>query len=247
VLVDLMLPSCTIRTRATAARRSGSTARDVAIEPFRVLPGDDTSCLNLYEPTSRASSASSRAFIERGRFSFQARSPRPTRRAQSLAAARREPRGRRDPGRGRRELDDLRPAQDARRRDRARARRSHAALKLVAALPTASSRGAADVGRELHRLFPEQQGYRFLLIDGRGAAADVSAAIERGAATLGADAVRPRSGSRSSTPSRTPTSRRSRRSAGSGCWSATVGLAAVLLRNVARAAAESSALLRAVG
>jgi len=40
------------------------------------------------------------------------------------------------------------------------------------------------------RLFPEQQGYRVLMVDVPAAkAADVSAAIERGAADLGADAV----------------------------------------------------------
>ena len=45
--------SRTIPTARAAARRSAwPTCHDVAIEPFRVLPGDDASCLNLYEPTS---------------------------------------------------------------------------------------------------------------------------------------------------------------------------------------------------
>ena len=41
------------------------------IEPFRLLPGDDTSCLNLYVPTRPRMLGASDAFIEQGRFAFQ--------------------------------------------------------------------------------------------------------------------------------------------------------------------------------
>ncbi len=40
-------------------------------EPFRLLPGDDTSCLNLYVPTRPRILGASDAFIEQGRFAFQ--------------------------------------------------------------------------------------------------------------------------------------------------------------------------------
>lgn len=41
------------------------------IEPFRLLPGDDASCLNLYVPTRPRMLGASDAFIEQGRFVFQ--------------------------------------------------------------------------------------------------------------------------------------------------------------------------------
>jgi ABC-type lipoprotein release transport system permease subunit len=44
---------------------------DVTIEPFRLLPGDDASCLNLYEPRNPRILAPRDAFIDQGRFAFQ--------------------------------------------------------------------------------------------------------------------------------------------------------------------------------
>ncbi len=97
------------------------------------------------------------------------------------------------------------------------------------------------------RLFPEQQGYRFLMVDvPAGKAAEVGAAIERGAGDLGADAV--------------PTKQRLtefhaventylstfQTLGGLGLLVGTVGLAAVLLRNVLERRREL-ALLRAIG
>ena len=41
------------------------------IEPFRLLPGDDASCLNLYVPTRPRMLGASDTFIEQGRFAFQ--------------------------------------------------------------------------------------------------------------------------------------------------------------------------------
>ena len=42
----------------------------VTIEPFRVRPGDDASCLNLYEPKNPRIVAPSDRFLSEGRFSF---------------------------------------------------------------------------------------------------------------------------------------------------------------------------------
>ena len=42
----------------------------VTIEPFRLLPGDDASCLNLYEPRNPRILAPRRRFLAEGRFAF---------------------------------------------------------------------------------------------------------------------------------------------------------------------------------
>jgi hypothetical protein len=222
---------------------------DVAIEPFRVLPGDDTSCLNLYEPTSPRILGVSRRFIDAGRFSFQS----------SLASSAAD---RANPWRL---LTETLPegtvpvAADANSLTYV----LHKALgdeivlahgdrpvrlKLVAALADSIFQGELLMSEaNFTRLFSWQQGYRFLLIDVPAAkAADVSAAIERSAADLGADAV--------------PTAERLtefhaventylstfQTLGGLGLLVGTVGLAAVLLRNVLERRREL-ALLRAIG
>ena len=43
----------------------------MTVEPFRVRPGDDASCLNLYEPTNPRILGASRRFVDSGRFAFQ--------------------------------------------------------------------------------------------------------------------------------------------------------------------------------
>ena len=43
----------------------------VTIEPFRLLPGDDASCLNLYEPRNPRILAPRDSFLAAGRFAFQ--------------------------------------------------------------------------------------------------------------------------------------------------------------------------------
>ncbi len=44
----------------------------VQIEPFRLRPGDDASCLNLYEPRNPRILAPRDSFLDEGRFTFQA-------------------------------------------------------------------------------------------------------------------------------------------------------------------------------
>ena len=48
-----------------------SEMKDVTVTPFRVLPGDDTSCLNLYEPQQPRIAGVRDDFINEGRFRFQ--------------------------------------------------------------------------------------------------------------------------------------------------------------------------------
>ena len=48
-----------------------SDVAGVSIVPFRVLPGDDVSCLNLYQPVAPRILGAGRAFLESSRFTFQ--------------------------------------------------------------------------------------------------------------------------------------------------------------------------------
>jgi putative ABC transport system permease protein len=250
VLVDLMLPVVHDPNSRDGRDVLGLPAGgDIAIEPFRVLPGDDTSCLNLYEPTSPRILGVSRRFIDAGRFSFQA----------SLASSAAD---RANPWRllAASSQDGTVPvAADANSLTYVLHKKlgdeillTHGdrpvRLKVVAALADSVFQGELLMSEQsFTRLFPEQQGYRFLMIDVPAAKAlEVSAAIERGAGDFGADAI--------------PTAQRLaefhaventylstfQTLGGLGLLVGTVGLAAVLLRNVLERRREL-ALLRAVG
>ena len=250
LLVDLLLPIVHDPNTKDGRLALGLDGRtDITIEPFRVLPGDDTSCLNLYEPTNPRILGVSRRFIDAGRFSFQG----------SLASS--------DAGRANPWLlltetlpDHVIPiAADANSLTYVLHKAlgdeillAHGAapirLRVVAALKDSVFQGELLMSdANFVTLFPEQQGYRFLMIDvPADKAAEVSAAIENGAGDLGADAV--------------PTAERLaefhaventylstfQTLGGLGLLVGTVGLAAVLLRNVLERRREL-ALLRAVG
>jgi len=222
---------------------------DITIEPFRVRRGDDASCLNLYEPRDPRVLGVRRSFIDGGRFAFQS----------SLAetdAERANPwmllNG--TPG------DEVVPViADANSMtyvlhkslgddivvDRGgRPLR----LRLVAALSDSIFQGELLMSDEqFRRVFPDEDGYRFLLVEtAAGKAAAVASAIEQGAGDLGADAV--------------PTVERLaefhaventylstfKTLGGLGLLVGTIGLAAVLLRNVLERRREL-ALLGAAG
>jgi putative ABC transport system permease protein len=250
LMVDLLLPVVHDPDTKDGRLALGLEGRtDIAIEPFRVLPGDDTSCLNLYEPTKPRILGVSRRLIDAGRFSFQG----------SLASS--------DAERANPWLlltqalsDNVVPvAADANSLTYVLHKKlgdeivlsqggRPVRLRLVAALKDSVFQGELLMSdANFVALFPEQQGYRFLMIDvPAGQAAEVSAAIERGAGDLGADAV--------------PTAQRLaefhaventylstfQTLGGLGLLVGTVGLAAVLLRNVLERRREL-ALLRAVG
>jgi hypothetical protein len=221
----------------------------VTVEPFRLLPGDDASCLNLYEPTNPRILGAGRRFLEAGRFSFQG----------SLAAADAD---RANPWQLLTQTlpgDVIPVAADANsmtyvlhksigdemelvqgdRRIR---------LKFVAALADSIFQSELLMAEEnFVRLFPEQQGYRVLLIDAPPAqAAAIGDTIERTAGDLGADAT--------STAQRLEEFHAVENTylstfqtlGGLGLLLGTIGLAAVLLRNVLERRREL-ALLRAVG
>ena len=250
LMVDLLLPVIHDPNSPEGRLALGLEGRaDVSIEPFRVRPGDETSCLNLYEPTNPRILGVSRRMIDAGRFAFQG----------SLAASAAEqanpwllltqtlPDGvipiAADANSMtyvlHKSLGDELVLNNAGRRVR---------LRFVAALQDSVLQSELLMA-EPHfiALFPEQQGYQFLMIDvAPEQAAAVSAAIERGAGDLGADA--------------TPTAQRLaefhaventylstfQTLGGLGLLVGTIGLAAVLLRNILERRREL-ALLRAVG
>lgn len=251
LLVDLLLPLVHDPNSRDGRELLGlRDAAGVSVEAFRVLPGEDASCLNLYEPVNPRILGVSRRLIDAGRFAFQ----------DSLAATDAD---RANPWRLLTEEapdggvvpiaadansmtyvlhkklgDEIQVAHGARR----------IRLRLVAALADSVFQGELLMSEgNFVRLFPEQQGYRFLMIDAPGAqAAGIGATIERTAADLGADVV--------------PTAQRLaeyhaventylstfQSLGGLGLLVGTVGLAAVLLRNVLERRREL-ALLRAVG
>jgi hypothetical protein len=221
----------------------------VSFVPFRLLPGEDASCLNLYQPVSPRVLGAPHAFVESGRFSFQS----------SLAAS---DAARANPWRLLEEpqADGTVPVfADGNSMTYvlhkslgdtillARGDRT-LRLKLVGALSDSIFQSELVMSdANFTKLFPEQPGYRFLLVDAPAAGADrLSAAIESGAADFGADAV--------STAARLAEFHAVENTylstfqtlGGLGLLVGTVGLAAVLLRNVLERRREL-ALLRAVG
>jgi len=221
----------------------------VRFEPFRLLPGDDASCLNLYEPKNPRILAPTDAFLARGRFTFQS----------SLAANDAE---RANPWLllTRREPDEAIPViADANSMtyvlhkqlgDEMRIVRGdrEIRLRLVAALSDSIFQGELLMSQaNFVALFPAQEGYRVLLVDApRDRAADVASRIEDRLSDLGAHAT--------GTAQRLAQFHQVENTylstfqtlGGLGLLLGTIGLAAVLVRNVLERRREL-ALLGAVG
>ena len=221
---------------------------------FRVRPGDDASCLNLYRPTSPRIVAPEPGFIEENRFTF----------ASSLAAT--------DAERANPWLLLRRPSTDGTIPAVADATSLQYVLHLgvgdtmaidaggseplvirfVGALSDSVLQGEVVVSEEnFVRLFPGQQGYRFFLVDAPGArsaadAATLAGSLERALAPFGFDAV--------TTAERLDSFHRVENTylstfqalGGLGLLLGTIGLSAVMFRNVLERRREL-ALLRAVG
>jgi ABC-type lipoprotein release transport system permease subunit len=221
----------------------------VTFEPFRLLPGDDASCLNLYEPRNPRILAPRDSFIAEGRFSFQ----------ESLASTDEEAANpwlllRRTEADGavpviadansmtyvlHRQLGDdiviVRGDREIR-------------LRLVAALRDSIFQGELMMSQaNFHALFPDQEGYQVLLAETvPERAAEVATRIEDALSDFGADAT--------STAERLAQFHRVENTylstfqtlGGLGLLLGTVGLATVLLRNVLERRREL-ALLGAVG
>jgi len=222
---------------------------DVTATPFRVLPGDDTSCLNLYEPRQPRILGVPRAFIDEGRFAFQGSLDRDDReRANPWLLLTQDQRDEGIPV-----IADANSMTYVLHKGLGdeiviNHRGRLLTLRLVAALRDSVLQGELLMSEaNFLRLFPEQEGYQFLLVSAPAdRAAAVAAAIEDRLADFGADA--------SSTADRLAEFHKVENTylstfqtlGGLGLLLGTIGLAAVLLRNVLERRREL-ALLGAVG
>jgi putative ABC transport system permease protein len=221
----------------------------VSVEPFRLRPGDDASCLNLYEPKNPRILAPRDSFIDQGRFAFRS----------SLASSDAE---RANPWLllRRQEPDGAVPViADANSMtyvlhkslgedfvitigDR------EVRLRLVGALADSIFQSELLMSDANFRaLFPQQEGYPYMLLETPAdRQAEVASALEERLSDFGADAT--------STAERLAEFHRVENTylttfqmlGGLGLLLGTVGLGAVLLRNVMERRKEL-ALLRAVG
>jgi putative ABC transport system permease protein len=214
-----------------------SAVKDAKFYAFRLRPGEDASCLNLYEPRTPRILGASRAFLDLNRFSFTETAAKSENPWQLLDAD---------------APDDAVPAIadsnsityvlhhkvgdvfDA----------GGIKVKLVAALDDSIFQSELIIAdRNFTRAFPDEQGFRYFLIDGP---ASSTAPLEEALSDYGFDAV--------STPERLAAFHRVENTylstfqalGGLGLLLGTLGLGAVLLRNVMERRKEL-ALLRAVG
>ncbi|MGH9146217.1 MAG: FtsX-like permease family protein, partial [Vicinamibacterales bacterium] len=248
--IDTLIPIVHDPNDAEGRRILGLTNLDSAtLEPFRLLPGEDASCLNLYEPKNPKILAPRDSFLAQGRFAFQS----------SLAATEAE---RANPWLllHRDEPDDAVPViADANSMTYVLHRKlgddfvmtrgdQTIRLRLVAALADSVFQGELLMSQaNFLRLFPDHQGYRFALVEAPPEQADhVSRTLEDALADFGVDAK--------STVERLAEFHRVENTylstfqtlGGLGLLLGTFGLGAVLMRNVLERRREL-ALLQAVG
>jgi ABC-type lipoprotein release transport system permease subunit len=253
VLVELLQPLAHDPNGREGREALGLTAfADVRIEPFRVMPGDDASCLNLYQPRNPTVLGAKPRFIEENRFTFQGDlGSSDAERANPWLLLNRTLSG--DQGLvvpviadansmtyvlHKKLGDDIVVDRDGR----------SVRLRLVAALADSILQSELVMSEaSFLELYPHQEGYQFLLIEGpMGAAPRLAQAIEEGAGDLGVHVV--------STSERLAGYHRVENTyistfqtlGGLGLLVGTIGLAAVLLRNVLERRREL-ALLAAVG
>jgi ABC-type lipoprotein release transport system permease subunit len=250
LLVETLLPVVHDPNSAAGRDALNLFAIDDAVtfEPFRLLPGDDASCLNLYRPRNPRILAPHDAFLAQGRFVFQdAMAETEDERANPWLLLRRHEANGAIPviadansmtyvlhiGLGE-ELVIRRGGQDIR-------------LRIVAALRDSIFQSELLMSEaNFLRLFPEQEGYRVLLVESANADEDLAAEIENAMVDFGADAT--------GTDERLAQFHRVENTylstfqtlGGLGLLLGTVGLATVLLRNVLERRREL-ALLAAVG
>ena len=223
---------------------------------FRLRPGDDASCLNLYRPDQPDDHrARSRRSSTSGRFTFAASLAETERGAgESVAAAAAHVRRWRGSGGRRRDLAAVRAARvaSATRWRSTSARAAPLTLRFVGALRDSVLQGELVIGEEQFvRLFPDSGGFRFFLIDSDQVttaeqAAALAGIVEKELQPFGVDAV--------STTERLEAFHRVENTylstfqalGGLGLLLGTIGLAAVMFRNVLERRREL-ALLRAVG
>ena len=231
---------------------AGNVLDEVSFARFRVRPGEDASCLNLYQAKNPRILAPTTTFVERDRFAFGRSLPLadddPARANPWLLLDREQPDG---------AIPAIADATSLTyvlhlgvgdefilNRDTDRPIR----LRIVAALTdSVFQREILISERHFLELFPDQGGYRFFLMDAAPEAASaVTAVLEDRLADFGFDVVS--AGERLAAFHRVENTYLAtfQMLGGLGLLLGTLGLAAVLLRNVLERRREL-ALLRAVG
>jgi putative ABC transport system permease protein len=250
VMVETLLP--VVYDMNYGGREALDAAGQLAamrFEPFRLLPGDDTSCLNLYEPKNPRILAPRDEFLNAGRFAFQA----------SLASTDAERTNpwqllrRTEPDGAIPVIGDANSMQyvlhKALGEDIVMTRGDREIrLRLVATLRDSLFQGELLMSRDnFIALFPDQEGSRVFLVDtAPERAAEAVTAIEDALSEFGADAML--------TTDKLAAFHRVENTylstfqtlGGLGLLLGTVGLATVLLRNALERRREL-ALLGAVG
>jgi putative ABC transport system permease protein len=222
----------------------------VKIERFRLRPGDDASCLNLYQPRNPRILGAPDGFIDESRFAFQS----------SLAKTDEEkanPWGllKANLGEGvvpvAADANSLTYVLHLKLGDELTVNAGDGAparLRVVAAFADSVFQGELLMSEaNFKKLFPEQEGYRFFLIDGGPEkSSEIAAALEDKLSDFGFDAI--------GTEEKLAGFHRVENTylstfqtlGGLGLLLGTLGLATVLLRNVLERRREM-ALMRAVG
>jgi hypothetical protein len=236
----------------SGAAQDADALGSVSFARFRLKPGDDASCLNLYQPREPRVLAPTDDFLRSGRFSFQDSSAAtPEERANPWLLLEREFADGAVPviadANSMTYVLHLKLGEDflLKRGDGANPLR----LRVVGALADSIFQGELLMSeKNFLRLFPEQEGYRFFLLDvpDLSRAGGVTAALEERLKDFGVDV--------SATEERLATFHRVENTFLStfqmlgalGLVLGTAGLSAVLLRNVMERRREL-ALLKAVG
>ena len=170
LIVETLLPI--VRDPNTREGREALNLFDldpsVAFEPLRLLPGDDASCLNLYEPRNPRIVAAERRLPARRAVRLSRLAGDDRRRArQSVAAARTGP-SRTARFRSSRDANSMTYVLHKKLGDDIvlHARRTRQVrLRLVAALSDSIFQGELLMAEQpFSKLFPEQQGYQVLLV-----------------------------------------------------------------------------------
>jgi ABC-type lipoprotein release transport system permease subunit len=209
--------------------------------PFRLRPGDDASCLNLYQPSNPRILAPPPAFLRNARFAFQGvagHAPNPWLLLES-----------RLPGGAVPAIADANSMTYALHRKLGEEfELAGVRYRIVAALQDSLFQGDLIVSEEnFLRLFPDSEGYRFFLLDTPpGKADEVSRALTAALSDYGFE-IEPTEARLASFHKVENTYLSTFRALGGlGLILGTVGLAAVLMRNVLERRREL-ALLLAVG
>jgi ABC-type lipoprotein release transport system permease subunit len=213
----------------------------VQFVPFRLRPGDDASCLNLYQPRNPRILAPPAAFLRSAHFAFQeSSSPAPN----PWLLLESHPAGGAIPAIA--DANSMTYVLHLKLGEEFVL--NHTRFRMVAALQDSLFQSELLISeKNFLRLFPDVEGYRFFLIDvSPQRAPDVTGVLEQALSDYGFD-VQPAEARLASFHKVENTYLSTFRSLGAlGLVLGTVGLAAILLRNVLERRREL-ALLRAVG